>query len=417
MAFFSVLIFFNASILIFFSYLKTKTLINPVTIFVSWWSFWLIISTFGFFNLYVPSLRTYLLVIINLIMFSLGFLITAKGNKRNKSLWVNWKKINWYHLSQIFLFLIVALLFIRAIPLFLELPYSEIRQFFFEQREGGILLTARFYHFFRDILYPIIIINLLLSTILMIYKKEKKNFFFLSVLTILMYSIMSGGRWGVFYFLVFSFLSFIFKENRLGFFRFMQRLKLKNFLFPLLIVVFITFIRGPEGFKGFPLIFRVLTVYFTGPFIALDRFISDVPFGFQHGFGTLGGLESIFAIPLRRVGVPIETSASLLKDYVSDSIFIGSEIRFNAFYTMIYNFYADGGLIGVFIIPLILGIIIGCLFYKFNKSPNIFNLAMLIFLLTSLIVGSIRWDFLDMRAWISLFALLFLKFTTRRGRL
>src|SRR5699024_6116960 len=120
---------------------------------------------------------------------------------------------------------------------------------------------------------------------------------------------------------------------------------------------------------------------------------------YQFGRVTFSGLDEIFIVILRKFDDTIVNIKYYTGPYTSEFINIGDGVTYNAFYTSIFNFYLDGGLLGVILMSFVFGAIIGKVFNTYLKSPNIFNLALLIYLVYLSLVSSLRWELQSPMYW------------------
>jgi oligosaccharide repeat unit polymerase len=222
----------------------------------------------------------------------------------------------------------------------------------------------------------------------------------LSSITLILYTLSLGGR-GAFVTLIFIFLSsFIitkpiydyndtFKEtiqNR----KIFKKVSFSLIIFALLLVV-VTVLRslGNEGFPNpFTLVIDYYIKYFTGPFFAYDQFIStnSVELFQLDRFGvSLLGFDTIITSGLLRfLGLSQFLGLNEIQSLLSQSSYlmhggiqISNDYRTNAFYTIFFTPYLDGGYLYIIIFLLFLGIIYGNIYRKAISNLSMHNFSFL----------------------------------------
>lgn len=162
-------------------------------------------------------------------------------------------------------------------------------------------------------------------------------------------------------------------------------------------MVIMSFIRAGKEESILFIAYEYLIRYFTAPFIALDTFIHNLHMGeFYFGRVTFTPLDTIFVYFTRRFDDSVVNISESISHYTRDFIDIGNGYTHNAFYTSIYNFYLDGGIIALIIISLVLGIIVGVTYNKFSQRPNLFTASLLILLIYITVIATLRWEFINL---------------------
>lgn len=411
--------------------MKVGTFFNPVSFFVIWWGTWLFISAFGLLNLYIPSIKTYIFTLIVMIMFSAGCIFTI-NNKIKKVKFVNLKPLNEYkvkilNIIQIIILIVLTPFLFKSFKYITSMSASVYRT---EIYENNILYGSEIIQqLFNFLIQPFMLTMLLLGCCgFILGVKGMKKLFFLSVVNVSVFSVMTLGRWyflRIILFLILAlFLVSIFKNSSKHFLLYFKKRK-KNIYFiiaPLFtcVLVLISLFRQNSTSILYT-VFEYLIKYFTGSFIALDSFLKDNDFvsfdDWSYGRYTLGGLDEIVVFIFRRIDDTIVNISTQISYYTSDFIKIGAldGQTYKSFYSAIFNFYSDGGILGILIIPFIFGMIIGVLFNGFIKKPNLFNLSLLVYLLYISIVASLRWEVQSPIFWVVIFILVFINTTVKKA--
>jgi oligosaccharide repeat unit polymerase len=152
-------------------------------------------------------------------------------------------------------------------------------------------------------------------------------------------------------------------------------------------------------------------IYFLGSFRALDEFLSLKPsrvYGYTVLRSTVSGLEEIISNIFIILGIPLTTANEIMSSFTKPQIVIGSNGQmYNAFYTGVMNFYLDGGISFVVLIPFILGTIIALIWNRYCSRPTIFVFAFLVLFVKNSITYQYRWDYSIPSSWVLLALILF----------
>jgi oligosaccharide repeat unit polymerase len=89
--------------------------------------------------------------------------------------------------------------------------------------------------------------------------------------------------------------------------------------------------------------------------------------GFWYGLASTTGVQSILEIGVRRLKPDFVGPGDRLVDYIGRPRDIGNDIRENAYYTVFYPLYLDGGIIAVFIGGVSFGFLINRWYVKMLK--------------------------------------------------
>ena len=104
-----------------------------------------------------------------------------------------------------------------------------------------------------------------------------------------------------------------------------------------------------------------LITYMVGPLRALDYGLNnnyvDRMGGYTYGRSTLGFVDSFLQFIGRNIGINFKTANGRVYDVLQNK-WIKIPSDFNYAYTAVFNFYVDFDIIGVFLFPFLLGIII-----------------------------------------------------------
>lgn len=404
----SFLLIFIPIFLVLLSKFKTGTYKNPVTIVVMWWSVWAFISTFGFLGLYVPNSKTYLLVLTFIVMFSFGSILvmnrynTIGKEIKQKLSYSLERKIDILYKMQIIVLFALIPYFIKAIPNIRTMAPSTYRlaiyndSVLFQSSNERLLL-------FDIIINPIISFGILLGIVGLLLGHRVAKLLIFSILNGVIYSVMTLGRWYFLRIVIFLIVGYFFisRYRKVIPGNILKKNKKKLGLISIIAITALLLMsnyRATNESSIFVTAIEYAVRYFTGSFIALDYFLTN--YGnlsdFYYGRVTLTALDTLFIYFLRRFDESIVNVTESISHFTEGFIHIGNGYTYNAFYTAIYNFYLDGGIIAVIIISFLLGIFTGTTFNLFSKQPNLFNSLLLIFVTYISIIASLRWEFINL---------------------
>lgn len=395
------------------------TLSNPITFINVWWSFWVTISTFGLLNLYVPEIKTYIFVLITLFFHSIGCLLVLNKNEaKNPKIYVSKTKMKFFSFLSLLILIVVSIFFVIQLPLIISIPFSTLRT------EGGIPELFYGMSLIIDLtIYPLLLTTTLISISGYLLKQMKPLNISINLVSLALIGIIKAARMPIFFgFMFFVIGLLLLKENNVypkikTVYRIFQY-NLKIMVLPIIVMIFVSFHRSSRD-ALWEIIVNYIVVYFTGPLIALNKFLNEVynnvlSFDYMCGRATLAGLEHIVAL-LLNLFYDIEYSIFFIQGYVEERFLIGFDRTYNAFYSMIYYFFLDGGFVGVVLLSILTGIIVGLVFNYYKNKPSIFSLSLCIFLISNISIFSLlRWQFVRHYSFIViilLFLLLKIKWT------
>jgi oligosaccharide repeat unit polymerase len=404
--------------LIIFSKIRIGSYNNPLAYYLIWWGIWLIVSQFNFFNLFEVSIKTYIFLLLNIFMFSLGYFIFCKK--------IQYKSFKIFKVNKEGIFIIQSTLFFILIyylhrynMLYRNASVLDIRNIKFQV---GLLFSSGYEMIFFNYIITFLVYYFTLLSIsrFIIEVKVDKNFY-ISVINVIIYSFIGYGRLIYFDFIIFIIVGFLLNKSlsrkKVNMYKLHNKKNMKNMIIFLIIIIsglllssyFISVrMGGNKVYKGLLNNFSQSIIYFTGPFRAFDNCMvtfSD-KFNFTFGRSTLSGLDEIVNNMLYILYRNITPLNYEIGFYTQQPIMIGNHQIFNAFYTCIMNYYMDFGVIGVIIIPFIYGIIAAKIYRVFNDNPNIYTLMLIIYFTYTTISSEFRWSYQSPTTWIILIFIL-----------
>jgi oligosaccharide repeat unit polymerase len=363
------------------SLFKFKRLLNPVLIVVCWWAFWLWISNFSLTGFFVPSDRTQVMVLVMLGSVSLGGLLAFAGRRQpektdlaNERFISNGRYLFW--LNVLFVPLL-AFLMARAVPALLSSEPVRYRMEVYGTPDGPSPLFGAGYNQFLFFLVvsPVIFFSLI-AGLISFFRFGRKKLLLISGLLIIVEGIITLGRFNFYYLLALAAFAFAYAKQRrtapaeeagqTG----PPRLKLKAVKFTvasaavLAAVLGLSFLRGEKNIGPLAALEKIAVEYHTVGLVLFDQELqatsSRLNSGLSYGRSTIGGLDSLALLFLRRFNPDIVPVAQESGAYMAEAREVGRDARGepilgNAFYTILYSLYYDGRYPAVVVFSLVFG--------------------------------------------------------------
>ena len=362
----------------------------------------LLLSTFNWYGIYEVSSYTYLLWIINIFMFSLGFCIKKNKEKENgcKNSDDNIDKI-----------INSTTFVILGVIIIIGLIYYKIR---FDNIVKGLktveeIRMIKFKNLFNSgveyIIYEYFIttftnIYTIFFAILLVDKKIKNKVFFMSIIIILLYIMIGYGRKILFDILIYIIMYSIIKSNGVIKLNFKYLIKLFVIGFMIFsIAIIATAVRLGVKLNNHKFILNNVVseqikqnyLYFVGGFRLLDQYIGEFDNNYTLGRMTLGGVDDIVGIPFLALNYDYKPINTEVGKKLQKNILIGNNTYMNAFYTCVMNFYSDFGILGVIIIPLVYGVILKRVINKAAYNKNLYDILIFLYITCLTVSAVYRW--------------------------
>ncbi|MEI8198959.1 MAG: O-antigen polymerase [Eubacteriales bacterium] len=402
-----------------------------ITLYLSWWTLWLGISTFNFYDLFPVSSYVYFLLILSVMMFCVGYLFCGMREKHI----VDNRISRTFNLSTHSRFLYVALISFSII-LYYYLKYRSVVQSGISTNNrmerfvvGHVFSSAKELLFFNYFIEPYIYAATIILAYLIIYGKFKNMIFWIIVLSVIFYAGIGSGRAPIIDVLIAMVLAFFIRmcdsknknmmENRINKGAVNTRHKKRNIIMLILISIVIIGYSAWLTAKRFGLnqfnlgsmeiglneFFMECIIYFTGPFRALEFGIANYPskIGLLFGRGTFAGLDEIINLLFQILGITYNSATGIIGDLLqSNQIEIGSGYFFNFAYTNVMIHYFDFGVLGVIVFPCLYGFFVRKAVLLYEKRPSLPTLVILGFLFNTMINSVFKWGLQSPSAWILL---------------
>lgn len=167
-------------------------------------------------------------------------------------------------------------------------------------------------------------------------------------------------------------------------------------IIPISILLFLAlWITLYRGIKSFLDIFKLYVVtYHTESFSIFDSELNNpnsILHEFTYGFSMLGGIERYWAFALNKLGFLYISQTDVVGGYLHNDFNIGidkmgSPILLNAYGSIFFTMYRDGGILGVIFFALLFGFLFSY-FSVANKNRDPYCFSILIGLIFILIYG------------------------------
>jgi oligosaccharide repeat unit polymerase len=193
---------------------------------------------------------------------------------------------------------------------------------------------------------------------------------------------MRLGRFGLYYILMMTFIAFVLNSAKSK----AIKAKFKRIVLTFTLVLLVVGGLRESNFGNvlYKSIFEYHTVGFTLLSNELDNPDSKLNNNISYGMGTLGGLDYVSTLFIRRLSPTYDSHYSyMVKDHhlpvETGYDKNGFPLYHNAFYTMLFTLYADGREFFVFFIPLLISTFLSFYYVKFKKTNYIFDFVIVLF--------------------------------------
>lgn len=407
------ILFMTAALSVLLSWIKSERIINPVSIFVLWWTGFIYLSTFRLINMRLPSERTYYYLLYVVAMFSLGGITflrnSQKKNPNMRYLDKNYNislKIRYFYYFQILCTAILLFYLSKSAVLLSTMNPGVYRNLLFSE----FSIFGSFKPVITFVVEPSLYISALISLSGLLLKRIPRKHLLLSVLNLGLYSGVTVGRAPIFILIVCIFLAFIFSISEK-----LLKLKLNHILWfsvPVAFIIWLSLFRKKNyGIDAFLIIRDYFVWYLTGPFTAFELFLDNYKQGTDWDYsgirGLFAGIEEIVKPLLSRIFTgftPINDDFhSITKVYRSLG---GKATGHNSHYTMLYTFMRDAGLYGILFFSYILGTVNAFLYNNFRNNKNINNYSLMTIVLYLSLIGITRWELRYSWAWLTIIGII-----------
>lgn len=398
-----------------------------ILIYLLWWGLWLVLSNLNFYDLFLVEDFTYLLLLLNIVMFAGGFFYCGIFKHRKKEIEI----FSSYKISQSKIFLLLSIIatlilmyywtrYLNAVNLNLS---SDLRMERFEV--GNVFSSTTEIFLFNYLMAPFVYISTIILAYLVIYYEVKNVIFILLSLCIFFYAGIGAGRGPVADLLIAMLLLYFTKAYNLGYenkiiekkrsTRMQIMKRLLYLIIGLSLLIYMSWLTANRlgyfefnidaievGVKAF---LDAVIIYYTGPFVALDYGLEAYPsrIDYLYGLGTFAGIDELIGVAMTLLGVQYTYSNQPIGSLLQANIInISNNIGFNFAYTSVMIHYFDLGILGVIIFPFMFGFCVRKAIFLYEKKPTFPALIIVVFLFTIMLNTIFKWSFQSPAAFIVL---------------
>lgn len=364
------------------------------------------ISSFNPFGLYEVKATTYLMWLLNINIVTLCYCAHIKKRKTPKKLKI---QLNNLEKSKVLLGVQIAIMVFLAYYSYRFQALANSLEYVTDIRM--LKFTILFNSFIEKLFFDYVIVSgysimTIISSIFLVNGKIKNPIFIIGMINVILYMTIGYGRMSIFqlaiYIVLALFLSHDFKNIQID----KQKILKVALIAVLILLVGIvpTCVRLGINIFDFEKVYdkvlseqlKQIIVYFTGGFRSLDIFLEN---GFQDvnhctlGRATFGGLEELIANMLLLIGIDLPTVNELIGWHTQEEIIIGENIKFNAFYTCIMNFYLDFGILGIAIGPVLNAILLLYVTKNLRRKKDLMSEVLFIYTVMHTMSSIYRWNY------------------------
>lgn len=377
--------------------------IKPTDIFSIIWCVFAGLASLGVMGFYQTGILTNVLIIVTIISFNVAYIVGYCIKNKSKNLSISAIQSNKSDKEEIkglasramllnknvntnVIIIVNVICWVFSIPylmnsmriLFTE-GFEAIRMYTYTYGEEAMVASTNAQLLFTWVVQPVFIATMAIAVASLTLSLENRFVFLgISVVDILLYTLLFGGRGTMLKFLSYLAIVIIIVSGK-QLMRFIIKNKGLIFLIMLGIVAILWMIslRSIHGVS----VFKNIYAYVAGPFIFLDKILEEYPVGTLRlwGTATIGCIVSVVGI-VGKVLFSIDFTApeNSIPSLTSGYLDIAPDVKFNSMTTMIYPFLLDYGYFGAFVGPVIYGAFVAFIERMFRKERSLRSLCIFI---------------------------------------
>lgn len=401
---------------VLFAWLKSGTLINPTTFFITWWGFFLFLASLNLVGIRTPKIETFNMLLISISLYSIGSITFLTNNAYYKSNDL-FNKITTRNVlkqnKKILYFLQFQFIITIILLLFLYKGFNMLKTFdpgtyrYLVYTDAGVFQGHQL--LLNYVLRPFIFISIFISLTGMYYGVIPKKYFVLSSFNVIIYSTVILGRSSIILSIISVFLGLLYLTT-VKKILIRKRYVILSFI-PILFILSLSIFRKSyvSAKSGTDIITDYFIWYLTGPFTAFDYFLNTYKSGIDYEFSIIrsfcGGIEDFLGPFIIRIFPDFTQINALYRDILGQYRDLGGPAtHHNSHYTMLFSFYKDAGIYGITLFSFLLGAISSIIYNSFRLKTTIFNFSVLILITYLSMMGSTRWEFMYSWPWIVIFS-------------
>lgn len=398
---------------IFFLYYHwrlARRLSSPGIVFNGLWAAVILLNQINYNHFYGVSEYTYLILLIGILCFNVGFL--AVKTRRNydidfavaiDSVDINSRKLKLFYGLQVFVFVSLLPLTAKSVAFHALYGNAAFRTVYANGIEFGYMNVMERMFYIHYGIFPLNLALICVGFVLWSRKIIKVKHMALSIVNLALIFYDSGNRGDILILMIFLLFAVDLSQtmrNELGnFFQSKQVRIISKFLFVLGAggLILASIIRGNYGKDSlFTEIMKLVTTNFSGGINLLDLALQSPKewgLGQYMGGASVSGFLGLIFLAIRIVSfgkINIEMASPTA--YAAQFFNVSPEIKMNAYTTAFYTFLEDFGLMGVIVLSFIWGAIAMHLYKKCLMYPTIRNTGMCILSLYVILFTSVTWQ-------------------------
>lgn len=405
------LILFTASVYIY------NNIINPASVFLGIWIVVLAVYEISLSQYSPITERTSFVIGMGLVFFFVGaiFFTFVSSQHLNGELYVNNSsknktKRNTYvgTIKYNLVFLLCILSIILLLPdawnsfrlLLSGNSFQRLRTFY---SAGETIISNRFLlAIFNYIINPFCVVLIPLCAVDMFVGQKKKWLLVFTFLITFLITLNSAGRIQIAYIFLHFFTVFLIIKQSV---RLPRKVKIFIFLIFIFVIVIINYITKSRGSSWTN---TTVGLYISGGIPLLDNYINNKNIGFTYGAVSLSGfLKSFFSI-IKNFGFKYPLFLDEIQPILDvEKLVDVGKLQMNAFVTLFYYFFIDGGYIGVLIGSVTYGFISSQI-YRNSKRKSYKWLVGYCLIVQGLVFSMVRLQFVSIPYCLSFIVLPFL---------
>ncbi|TGK78433.1 oligosaccharide repeat unit polymerase [Leptospira noumeaensis] len=393
-------LFFYISIIIWLCLSGSRSI--AIVLVLIWWGSWNTLSYLSISGLFVLSFNTQCMYFLFFSLFSFSYIAHERIFESNFAGDSNLTNNNDFYS----ILLWISICFVLPVQLFFASHTVYILKYIMPpatyRNDVFGLLTGSATVFFNSntvaLLHSLVIgpfqYILLFSGLAFYILRKRYGLLLIGVVLVILDSLIMFGRFGYHYLLISVLLGLVFITYFNGFSKLRSNLlkaSLPIFLL-LFLTLWITFYRGSKSVLD---IFDLFVVtYHTESFSIFDVELknpSSILYQYSYGLSMLGGIERYWVLVLNKLGIGYLSQTDIVGGYLHQDFDIGVDrfgkpIQLNAYGSIFFTMYRDGGVFGV----IFFAAIFGFLFSYFSvslKNRDPYRFSLLIGLMFILIYG------------------------------
>lgn len=394
MEIFIVLVFLLINLLAIFYVYRKK---SPFLIFIQlWWFFWMFIGTMDITGLFVPSSTTLFVFSLFLTSITFGAVLSETVKKYSIQALNSSNEIIWNKFYRLFIFFLTFILFPISFFLlfkFLKIYFTYQDNFnvsayrmgvFGERNEFSLFAKPSYSVYYFIFFHPWVFVFLSLGMSFFVAKK-KVTLYILAVVLIAIENAYMFGRFGVHYILM-SFIILSISNFYLKFITKKNLIKISIYFISIvsIIVAFLIFVTYKKNIPLNQMINHSLLSYHSESFVIFDVNLKDyasILHDNTRGLSSIASIHNSLSVVLSFFGIHTVSEAGPIGGFLHQNFLIGYDheggpLYFNAFGSILFSTYRDGGLIFTIGVGISLGVMIGLCINSFNKRNLILNAAL-----------------------------------------